>query len=37
VERAKTFQVVSDFLIKPLEEERVAEIINASPDAGRRL
>lgn len=29
VERAKTFRVVSDFLIKPLEEGRIAEIINA--------
>jgi len=32
VERSKTFQVVSDFLIKPLEEEKIAEIINGCPD-----
>lgn len=35
VERAKTFRVVSDFLIKPLEEGKVAEIINAGADTDR--
>jgi CheY-like chemotaxis protein len=34
VERSKTFEVVSDFLIKPLEEEKIAEIINGCPDTG---
>jgi len=37
LERSKTFQVVSDFLIKPLEEERIAEIINRCPDGGPGL
>jgi CheY-like chemotaxis protein len=37
VERSKTFQVVSDFLIKPLEEEKIAEIINGCLDTGSGL
>ena len=37
VERSKTFQVVSDFLIKPLEEGKIAEIINGCLDTGSGL